>query len=119
MSEKLPYQYEEKPASLLISRRTFLKVTGVLVSVLAIGAYTVTDFVKKRNKYIKMRQKGLYKDDLRCQKNNLPAAHLNPTVEKFYKDFAEHPLSETAHHLLHTHHYYVRGKLNINGGNYG
>ena len=58
--KKMPYQYEEKPASLLVTRRAFLKVTGVLTAYLAIGGYTITNFLKKRNKYIKMRQKGLY-----------------------------------------------------------
>ena len=109
--KKMPYQYEEKPASLLVTRRAFLKVTGVLTAYLAIGGYTITNFLKKRNKYIKMRQKGLYLDDKRLQSHKLPASHMNPAVKKFYEEFAEHPLSEVSHHLLHTHHYYARWQL--------
>ncbi|ADY72798.1 iron hydrogenase small subunit [Desulfurobacterium thermolithotrophum DSM 11699] len=114
----LPYQYEEKPASTLISRRTFLKVTGAIVSVIAISGYAITDLLKKRNKYIKMRQAGLYKDDQRLQKKGLAASYENPVVQKFYKEFAGHPLSEVSEHLLHTK-YVVRSNLKIGGGEHG
>ncbi|AEH44379.1 iron hydrogenase small subunit [Thermodesulfatator indicus DSM 15286] len=109
--ENLPYQYEEKPASILITRRTFFKVTGVITAYIAIGGFAITNLVKKRNKYITMRQKGLYFDDKRRQQHKLPASYMNPGVKKFYEEFAGHPLSETAHQLLHTHHYYVRWQL--------
>ena len=114
-NEKFPYQYEEKPASILIDRRSFLKVTGVLVSLIAISGYAITDLIKKRNKYIKMRQTGLYKDDLRLQQKGLAASYENPAVQKFYKDLAGHPLSKISEQLLHTK-YVVRSDLAIKGG---
>lgn len=104
------YQFEEKPDSLSITRRAFLKVTGVLVAVVAIGGYAITEPFKKRNKYIKMRQAGLYKDDQRLQKKGLAASHENPVVQKFYKEFAEHPLSEVSEQLLHTKYF---GRTNL------
>jgi NADH-quinone oxidoreductase subunit G/[NiFe] hydrogenase diaphorase moiety small subunit/NADP-reducing hydrogenase subunit HndD len=33
----------------------------------------------------------------------LRKSHQNPEVNKIYKDFLDHPLSEKSHHLLHTH----------------
>ncbi len=114
-NEKFPYQYEEKPASVLINRRSFLKITGAIVSLIAISGYTITDVIKKRNKYIKMRQAGLYKDDLRLQQKGLAASYENPAVQKFYKDLAGHPLSEISEQLLHTQ-YVARTNLNIRGG---
>ncbi|WP_024788989.1 iron hydrogenase small subunit [Lebetimonas sp. JH292] len=116
MNEKLPYQYEEKPATTLIDRRTFLKVTGVIVSVIAVGGYVITDLFKKRNKYIKMRQAGLYKDDIRLQQKGLAASYENPAVQEFYKKFANHPMSEISEELLHTKVYVVRTNLNLKGG---
>jgi ferredoxin hydrogenase small subunit len=115
MEKKLPYQYEEKPTSSLIDRRSFLKVTGIITAVIAIGGYAVTDVFKKRNKYIIMRQKGIYKDDQRLQSVGLAASFENPAVKKFYKDLAGCPLSKTAKELLHTN-YVVRTNLKIKGG---
>ncbi|MCS6970565.1 MAG: NADH-dependent [FeFe] hydrogenase, group A6 [Planctomycetota bacterium] len=46
------------------------------------------------------RAQGLYQEDTaglwRC-------SHDNPYIQKVYADFLGHPLSEKAHHLLHTH----------------
>lgn len=36
---------------------------------------------------------------------NLRFSHENPAVQALYRDFLEKPLSETAHHLLHTDHH--------------
>ncbi|AEE15130.1 iron hydrogenase small subunit [Thermodesulfobium narugense DSM 14796] len=113
---RVPFKYEEKPSSALLSRRTFLKITGVLVSVLAIGGFAATDVIKKRNKYITMRQAGLYKDDQRLQGAGLAASFENPTVQRFYKEFAGHPLSKISEQLLHTKGYVVRSDLIMQGG---
>ncbi|HIX38938.1 MAG TPA: iron hydrogenase small subunit, partial [Candidatus Blautia pullistercoris] len=37
--------------------------------------------------------------------NNLRFSHENPSVTKCYQDYLGAPLSETAHHLLHTDHH--------------
>ena len=29
-------------------------------------------------------------------------SHENPTIQTLYQEYLGHPLSETAHHLLHT-----------------
>ncbi len=49
------------------------------------------------------RAKGLYNEDdfLKKQRNS----HENPHVQQLYKDFLEKPLSEKAHHLLHTRYF--------------
>jgi len=46
-----------------------------------------------------MRTAGLYKDDEQC---TLRCSHHNPEITAIYKDFLGKPLSEKAHHLLHT-----------------
>lgn len=42
---------------------------------------------------------GLYEDDEKCVKR---CSHQNPSIQKLYKDYLGEPLSEKAHHLLHT-----------------
>ena len=37
--------------------------------------------------------------------NNLRFSHENPSVIKCYEDYLGAPLSEKAHHLLHTDHH--------------
>lgn len=110
MSEKLPYDYQEKPVSTLISRRGFLKVTGIIVATIAVAGYKITDVFKKRNKYMKMRQAGLYRDDARLQAKGLAASNQSPAIKRFYGEFAGHPLSEVAEELLHTNYY---GRTNL------
>ena len=95
--------FVEKPASAVISRRTFLKIVGIGIAALAIGTYKLTDIIAQRNKYIKMRQAGQYKDDLIVRKQIAPASHLNKMIPKFYTEFGEKPLSEVTEALLHTH----------------
>ncbi len=45
------------------------------------------------------RAVGLYEDD---ESNTIRCSHNNPFVKKVYEEFLERPLSEKAHHLLHT-----------------
>lgn len=47
----------------------------------------------------KKRQQGLMQDDKQSQYR---CSHQNPDIQKLYKDFLGHPLSEKAHQLLHT-----------------
>lgn len=95
--------YVEKPASAVISRRTFLKICGVGVAVTALAAYKLTDIVLQRNKYIKLRQRAQYQDDKGVRERyRLAVSHQNPMLKRFYGEFATHPLSETSELLLHT-----------------
>ncbi len=95
--------YVEKPASAIISRRTFLKIIGVIIAVTALGTYKLTDIILQRNKYIKMRQRAQYEDDKRVRElYKIAASHQNPMIKRFYEEFATHPLSETSEELLHT-----------------
>ena len=32
-------------------------------------------------------------------------SHENPSIQKLYAEFLEKPMSEKAHHLLHTHYF--------------
>ena len=45
------------------------------------------------------RSKGLYSDD---EAQTVRCSHNNPYVQQLYKEFLGKPLSEKAHHLLHT-----------------
>lgn len=47
----------------------------------------------------KLRTEGLYKDDKECIKR---CSHQNPSIIELYDDYLGSPLSERAHHLLHT-----------------
>lgn len=51
------------------------------------------------NKVRKERTKGLIMDD---KKSSIRKSHLNPDVQKLYDEYLDKPLSEKAHHLLHT-----------------
>ncbi len=95
--------FVEKPASLRITRRGFLKVFGVTVAALAVGVYKVTDLFVHRNKYIKMRQRGQYEDDERVRKTyRLAASQQNPMIKRFYDEFAVQPFGDVSESLLHT-----------------
>ena len=50
------------------------------------------------------RIKGLYTDDEKSVKR---CSHQNPSIQKLYKDYLGEPLSEKAHHLLHTEYHEV------------
>jgi NADH-quinone oxidoreductase subunit G len=55
--------------------------------------YGANDILRKE------RSAGLYADD----KNSVVrCSHQNPSIMKLYEEFLDKPLSETAHHLLHT-----------------
>jgi ferredoxin hydrogenase small subunit len=111
-----------------ITRREFLKTTGIVMAGLAlpeIPTFTeklfaqqppmvITNFFetpvgKARTLLIRKRQIGQYRDDeIMRIKYKVVASHQNPTIKKFYKEFAKHPLSEVSEALLHTH-YKKRG----------
>lgn len=110
-------EYFEKKVSSIFSRRDFLKVAGVGVSVIAISGYVLTDIIKKRKSYIAMRQAGLYKDDKRLQSSNLSASHQNPSALQVYKDLQTEPMGEVAEELLHTNAYFDRTNLKLGAKN--
>jgi NADH-quinone oxidoreductase subunit G len=56
--------------------------------------YGATDEIRK------LRTAGIYQDDKLAAKR---CSHQNPEIAKVYQDFLGQPLSEKAHHLLHTH----------------
>jgi ferredoxin hydrogenase small subunit len=91
------YDYVEKAVK--VSRREFLGVMGVAAAVLWTGAYAATDLVQDRNKYIKMRTAGLYKDDV---KSKVRQSHNNKAVGDVYTKFAQAPLSPVSEELFHT-----------------
>lgn len=51
---------------------------------------------------IEARQKALYKEDA---SKTLRKSHENPYIIKLYEEFLGRPMSEKAHHLLHTHYF--------------
>lgn len=51
---------------------------------------------------LKARQKAIYMED---QNKTIRKSHENPYIIQLYKEFLGHPLSEKAHHLLHTHYF--------------
>ncbi|RKY36234.1 MAG: ferredoxin [Candidatus Omnitrophota bacterium] len=55
--------------------------------------YGVTNEVRR------LRTEALYDDDQKCE---VRCSHDNPFVKKLYKEYLDAPLSEKAHHLLHT-----------------
>lgn len=56
--------------------------------------YGATDEIRLK------RAQGIYRDDTISKER---CSHKNPSVQKLYKEFLGHPLSEKSHHLLHTH----------------
>jgi ferredoxin hydrogenase small subunit len=99
------YDYVEK--AIKFTRREFLGIMSVSAATLWSGVYMVTDLVKDRSKYIKMRAAGLYKDDHKAQ---VRQSHNNESLQEMYRTFADKPLSPIAEELLHTH-YFDRTKL--------
>ncbi|NLZ77567.1 MAG: 4Fe-4S binding protein [Spirochaetales bacterium] len=55
--------------------------------------YGATDILRKE------RAEGLYEDDRRSA---IRCSHQNEAIQKLYEEYFEKPLSEKAHHLLHT-----------------
>jgi ferredoxin hydrogenase small subunit len=91
------YDYVEKAVN--VSRREFLGMVGVAGAILWTGAYAATDLVQDRNKYIKMRAQGIYKDDVKAK---VRQSHHNPGLKDMYQKFAGQPLSPLAEELFHT-----------------
>lgn len=89
--------YVEKAVK--VTRREFIALAGIAGAILWSGAYAVTDIVQDRNKYIKMRSAGLYKDDLQAKKRQ---SHQNASLQEMYDKLAGSPLSELAEELFHT-----------------
>ncbi|MGE0021000.1 MAG: NADH-dependent [FeFe] hydrogenase, group A6 [Draconibacterium sp.] len=48
---------------------------------------------------LKKRQRAIYQED---SKKAIRKSHQNPYIIKLYEEFLGHPMSEKAHHLLHT-----------------
>lgn len=48
---------------------------------------------------LKKRQRAIYQED---SKKSIRKSHENPYIIKLYDEFLGHPMSEKAHHLLHT-----------------
>ncbi len=59
------------------------------------------------NEVRKARIQAIYRED---EGKAIRKSHKNPEIIQLYQEFLEHPLSEKAHHLLHTH-YYERSKV--------
>ena len=112
------YQFIEKPVGKIFSRRDFLKVSGVLTSIIAISGYAITDIIKRRKSYIAMRQEGLYKDDKRCQDKKLTGSHQNPSCAQSYADLNTEPMGEVTEKLLHTNAYFDRKNLILKGASH-
>ena len=51
---------------------------------------------------IEARQKAIYREDA---SKTIRKSHENPYIIKLYEEFLGHPMSEKAHHLLHTHYF--------------
>jgi len=102
----MQYNYVEKAVH--VSRREFICLAGITTAVLWTGAYALTDVVKDRNKYVKMRMAGLYKDD---EKAAVRQSHQNKSLMDMYAKLADRPLSPMAEKLFHTN-YIDRTKLN-------
>lgn len=91
------YDYVEKAVK--VTRREFLALAGITGAVLWSGAYAVTDLVQDRNKYIKLRSTGLYKDDKKAKHRQ---SHQNASLQEMYDKLAGRPMSELAEELFHT-----------------
>lgn len=48
---------------------------------------------------LKKRQMAIYQED---SKKSIRKSHENPYIIKLYEEFLDHPMSDKAHHLLHT-----------------
>ncbi|MGL6084172.1 MAG: iron hydrogenase small subunit, partial [Gammaproteobacteria bacterium] len=56
--------------------------------------------VKNADETKALRSRGLYTDD---KNSKVRCSHQNPMIIKMYEEYIGPPLSERAHHLLHTH----------------
>lgn len=60
---------------------------------------------------LKARQKAIYSED---SSKVIRKSHENPYIVKLYEEFLGKPLSDKAHHLLHTHYFNKRKEIEIN-----
>lgn len=54
------------------------------------------------SRILKARAKAIYRED---SNKKIRKSHENPYIQKLYEEFLGKPLSEKAHHLLHTHYF--------------
>ncbi|MFW5877723.1 MAG: NADH-dependent [FeFe] hydrogenase, group A6 [bacterium] len=54
------------------------------------------------SRILKARAKAIYQEDAN---KPIRKSHENPYIEKLYEEFLGEPMSEKAHHLLHTHYF--------------
>lgn len=97
------YQFEERPAGIILGRRGLFKVVGLCAVAAGATGWAVGDLIANRNSVLLARQAGLYKDDKLCQAMNLTSSHQNPVVRKIYQDLSAAPMDNTMYGLLHTH----------------
>lgn len=104
------YQFEERPAGIILGRRGLFKVVGLCAVAAGATGWAVGDLISSRNAVLLARQAGLYKDDKLCQALKLTRSHENPVVRKIYQDLSAAPMDDTMYGLLHTH-YAQRSQL--------
>ena len=104
------YQYEERPAGVILGRRGLFKVVGLCAVAACATGWGVCELISSRNEVLLARQEGLYRDDLLCRQQNLTSSHQNPVVRKIYTDLGAAPMDDTMYGLLHTH-YFQRTQL--------
>ena len=104
------YQFEERPASVILGRRGLFKVVGLCAVAAGATGWAVGDLIANRNAVLLARQAGLYKDDKLCQAMHLTRSHENPCVARVYRDLGAAPMDDTMYSLLHTH-YAQRSQL--------
>ena len=91
--------FKEPPG---ITRRQFFKGSIVLLATITLGGVLSKiglDAFAANDNYIKERAAGLYTLD---EKMALRKSHENPEIIQLYNEFLSQPLSDKAHHLLHT-----------------
>jgi len=59
---------------------------------------------------LKARTKAIYQED---EQKTIRKSHENPYIIKLYEEFLGKPMSEKAHHLLHTHYFDKSRKIEI------
>ena len=104
------YQYEERPAGVILGRRGLFKVVGLCAVAAGATGWGVCELISSRNEVLLARQEGLYRDDLLCRQQNLTSSHQDPVVREIYTDLGAAPMDDTMYGLLHTH-YFQRTQL--------
>ena len=104
------YQFEERPAGVILGRRGLFKVVGLCAVAAGATGWGVCDLISSRNDVLRARQEGLYLDDQLCRKQNLTSSHQDPAVKKIYTDLGAAPMDDTMYGLLHTR-YFQRSQL--------